>query len=353
LPDIYSTSIEVAMARRAFGQKRLPLPGGAPLVALLLLVSAVSGATQGGSHTVRGTIRVDRHGRVDRQLEVTLMPADAAGRRETYSDLQGDFSFDGIGPGTYTIAVRVPSELPFEDASTRVTIYAAPSPVSHSVDITLKRREAARAAVPRGHTVSADEADKNVPRAARAAFRGGVAAAERGDLEGAVAKLREALVIAPDYFAALNDLGTYLLRLGRVDESAVCLRRAIELGPASFAAHMNLALALFALDDAPGASSEIARALEIDPVSPGALYVSGQIALRLGQRDAAIEKFQLAYAMGGEAVAVAALALGQAYESTGACARAAEAYRVFLTHVQVGEQADYARERLRLLGPCP
>lgn len=116
------------------------------------------------------------------------------------------------------------------------------------------------------------------PDFARERFAAGLAAEERGDLDGAFAAYRDAARagacdpelffnlgnvcyglgrrraarrcferatrIDPGYLEAWNNLGSTLIDLGHIDEAISCLRKALELDPAYADAHFNLAEAL-------------------------------------------------------------------------------------------------------------
>jgi tetratricopeptide (TPR) repeat protein len=72
----------------------------------------------------------------------------------------------------------------------------------------------------------------------------GHALVERGQPREALAALRTALELNPDYAQAHDGLGKALAEMGRLDEAIAAYRRAIELKPALAEAHCNLGVAL-------------------------------------------------------------------------------------------------------------
>ena len=215
------------------------------------------------------------------------------------------------------------------------------------MQVTLKLRESRTATAP--GTVAVDP-DAAVPGKARAAYNRGVAAADKGDGDEAIARFREALSIAPDYRAALNDLGVQLLKTGRTTEAVPVFRRATELGPSVFAPRLNLALALLGTGDLDEAEHEAVAALGLEPMSARALCVAGQISLARGRPDEAVDRLGRAAAAADEMQGPASFFLARAYEATGDVAKAVEAYRAVTYLEPVGARADEAHERLHALG---
>ena len=77
----------------------------------------------------------------------------------------------------------------------------------------------------------------------------GVALKEQGRLEEALASLRDALRLKPDYADANSNYGVALLEQGRLQEAVSSYREAIRLKPDYADAHHNLALAQLLMGD--------------------------------------------------------------------------------------------------------
>jgi predicted O-linked N-acetylglucosamine transferase (SPINDLY family) len=84
-------------------------------------------------------------------------------------------------------------------------------------------------------------------------------------VEEAIAALKRAVAIAPDFALAHNNLGSALQRAGRIDDAIAAYRRALELSPGTPQVHQNLGAALHAEGDADGALAAFARALRLKP----------------------------------------------------------------------------------------
>ncbi len=82
------------------------------------------------------------------------------------------------------------------------------------------------------------------PGSAQAHYHLGLSLARSGRVEEAVASLREAVRLAPQWPEAQNDLGYLLAECGQHREAESCYREALRLRPDYAAAHNNLGLCL-------------------------------------------------------------------------------------------------------------
>ncbi len=86
-----------------------------------------------------------------------------------------------------------------------------------------------------------------------------------GDLEGAVAVLKEVTAQNPADAMAWQMMGAALGALGQTDEAIGAFQKAVELGPTSARAQFNLAIALIKAERSSEARSHLERALALDP----------------------------------------------------------------------------------------
>jgi Flp pilus assembly protein TadD len=326
-----------------------PGPAIALLGAVLILFPAQAPAAQ-VTHTITGRIQISGVGPPPIRLEVTLSYYASSPRQKLFADSGGRFTFAGVRPGSYTISVKAPYGAAFQDGSTDLVVQHHPVPQIVPVMVVLELKEEAPAEKPKSRVLAPAETEHGIPDVARKEYKRGVTAVGDGKLEEAVKHFRAALDVAPDYLYALNDLGVQLMRLKRLDEAMTVLQRAVEVSPTSYQPHQNLALALLRSGKVEDAATHSARALEIEPSSPSALLVSGQVARARGDRKAAIEAFTRAFVMSDGRAAEAQFELARIYEEAEQPAEAIIAYRNYLRLVPTGPQAEYARERLRVLG---
>jgi Flp pilus assembly protein TadD len=212
-----------------------------------------------------------------------------------YSRDGGNFEFDGVAPGGYTITVQLDG---YDSYRATVTVSRAPV-VSFAVELT-KSLPVSRTNA-RG-TISVHQL--GVPRKAREAFEKGIALMRsEGDYEGALAEFQNAIKTFPAYYEAyamegvayisLKDtssaetaerksielssghypdaffvLASLLTEAEKYSEAETAARSAAALNASSWAAHYELAHALYFLHRSEEAEPEATRARELYPQNP-------------------------------------------------------------------------------------
>ena len=92
----------------------------------------------------------------------------------------------------------------------------------------------------------------------------------QGRWDDAIRECKEAIAVDPDFGNPYNDIGSYLIKLGRLDDAIPWLEKAIEAPryePRHFP-HCNLGQVYWAKGLLGKARSAFARALEIEPNYP-------------------------------------------------------------------------------------
>jgi tetratricopeptide (TPR) repeat protein len=100
---------------------------------------------------------------------------------------------------------------------------------------------------------------------AAACNRQGIALAQAGRFEDAVAYFRRALELLPDWVDAYNNVGNVLSFLGRLDEAIACYDRGLRVRPDDADLHNNLGHALWQLGRWSEAEASCRRALAQRP----------------------------------------------------------------------------------------
>jgi tetratricopeptide (TPR) repeat protein len=126
----------------------------------------------------------------------------------------------------------------------------------------------------------------------------GVALANNGQSDEAIASYRKAIELDPRYAGAHNNLVNALVDKGRVDEAIASCRKALELDPKNAAAHLNLGNALRAKGQVDAAIASYQKALELDPKHARAHNNLGAILCDIKRDyDRAIASFRTAIAL--------------------------------------------------------
>ncbi len=120
----------------------------------------------------------------------------------------------------------------------------------------------------------------------------GLALADRGEVDEAIAEYRKALKIKPDNIEAHNDLGLALVARGQVDEAIAHYRKALEINSYYMEAHSDLGIALAGCGKVDEAIYHFRVALALDPEHVDTHYNLGLALAGRGQVDEAIEHFR-------------------------------------------------------------
>ena len=295
--------------------------------------------------SIRGRVLLPNGAPLSQPVKVTLsvMRGDES---VLYTDDEGLFEIRGLSPGSYTIQIEDDRERKYESISERVTVYPR-SPVL--VTLYLKEKGGAVKEKPSSDTVSAAEFEQNVPSAALKEFERATRAEKDGKPDEAVAHLRKALDIYPDYLKARNDLGTYLLAQGKLDEAADELRAAIKIDPKAFNPRLNLGIVLVHQHEFSDASETLEKALSLNAASPAVHLYAGLARLGLNEFDRAERELSVAYALGGSEYALAQFHLGQLYMSKGERALALKAFETYLRDKPDAANAQEVRRLIPVL----
>ncbi len=149
----------------------------------------------------------------------------------------------------------------------------------------------------------------------------GSALLRRGRMDEAIAHYRKALQINPDYGDANFDLGDALLQKGCVDEAIPQFQKALQINPDYAEAHFDLGNALRQKGSVDEAIAHFQRALQINPDYAEAHVNLGFTLLAMGNVDEAISQFQKAlqikpnYAEAHVNLGIALLKLGNVGEA--------------------------------------
>jgi tetratricopeptide (TPR) repeat protein len=298
----------------AFGsiRGRLLLPGG----------NYVSANVKVSLQTLRGTVAV------------------------IYADSLGQFEFEELRPGSYQLEIDPADPQKFEISTESVQVFKG---VPSVVSLTLKEKKASARIPNAAKTVSALELGSEIPSGARKEFDRASKASRKGETDEAVAHLRRAIILYPNFVMAHNDLGAQLLGQGKLDEAAEELRTAISLDSNSFNPALNLGIVLVQQHKFSEAGATLEKALSIEPQSPSARLYSGFAFMALGKFEAAENDLKSAYEFGGAQFAVANFHLGQLYLNRGEKALARKSFQIYLIDVPNAANSDQARRMLAML----
>jgi tetratricopeptide (TPR) repeat protein len=170
------------------------------------------------------------HIQPEQPLPVYLHGATAPFRATTEADLNGRFHFRKLLAGAYVLAV----------GGLQRTVEVGPSlaDAKGRVKVTIDLRDADRETGAERHRVSVREL--SLSKEARREYEDALKALARPDVPAAVAHLRRAVELAPQFSAAWNHLGTIAYQTGQFVEAEADFRRGLVADPEAYAPLVNL-----------------------------------------------------------------------------------------------------------------
>ncbi|MBI3697325.1 MAG: tetratricopeptide repeat protein [Acidobacteria bacterium] len=193
-------------------------------------------------------VRFDLAGQItpEARASISLHGATSPFSVSTLSDSRGRFQFRKLLAGAYTIGVFIPGR-----GETSRTIEVGPSVADAKgrVTVNLDLRDSkllSTEALRRRSLISANEL--KISDRARKEYAEAQKCLSRRDVPGAVARLEQAVKLAPQFSAAWNNLGTIAYQSGDYARAERHFREALEQDPEAFAPLVNLGGVLLNLD---------------------------------------------------------------------------------------------------------
>jgi tetratricopeptide (TPR) repeat protein len=188
---------------------------------------------------------------------------------------QGRFTFRGMGPGRYVIAVK-PYGTNLRETREDVELENQSSSMDLKVvDIRLEEDKRGRDALP---SIVGTVFAQDVPQDAQRLYKGAVDALQAPvPSEKALSDLREAIRIFPTYFDALAALGKAHVVQGKYEEGYPYLLRAIDVNAKCADCYYSLALAFHKLERGKAAVMAIDAAAVLQGQLPSVRLLQGTI----------------------------------------------------------------------------
>jgi len=202
---------------------------------------------------------------------------------------------------------------------------------------------------PVSSTVTIHGLQHHVPARAEKEFERGLKAEKKRNDEEAIAHFKKAIVLDPEFYTAINDLGTSYLRLDRVELAVEQFTKAIAVDSHAIVAYSNLALAYLKQGRFADGERTARRAVDLDRGDALSQLMLGT-SLVLERHFTAEAERSLTRAAGELAVAKFWLAVGLAEK--GDIRNAKDQLNMYLAHAEepaahiaraVMDQIDAAR----------
>lgn len=263
--------------------------------------------------SIRGMVLMPDGSPVSQALKVTLK-ALRGDQAVVYTDQQGRFELINLAPAQYTIEVDDDRERRFETIRESVQVQRGAGPTMVTLYLKEKLGEARAGA---DKTVSVAMLNQKVPGAAKREFDKASHYLNEGNSLEAIAALKRAIAIYPDYLAAHNDLGAQLLEREQLEEAAAELQTAIKIDPKAFNPQLNLGIVLLRQNKSSESLATLDKALSIEPAAPAAHLYAGIASVKLNDTARGEKELNAAYDLCGTTYAVALLHLGNLHMKKG------------------------------------
>ena len=289
---------------------------GLLLLSLLLPAAFTFAAPQ---QTISGRLLFENGGSLCDRCTVNLLAAGVSPTATAFLDWAGHFVFRGVPPGSYTIQADIEG---FEEVNYPVE---ASGDMGREVVVTiiLARKMVAPVRNVKG-IVDVSEFLEKYPKKAVEAYRKGIEKRKKGKNDEAIREFEDAVRLAPDFYAAHNDLGIAYKIAGRFEDAEREFLRAHELNQStadplvhltslylegnqperavttgeeavkansrSAPAFLNLGMALYKMAMLDRAEAVLKRALELAPKMASVRLMLANVYLKLRNRDKLLDQ---------------------------------------------------------------
>ena len=317
-------------------------------------VGGTDGTGTGGSHIIQGRLVGPSGRRAELRLKVRL-ESSGAGDLYVFSDVNGNFRFTGLRPGSYTVVVEGGDEfetaresvlLETSNVQTRRGVVGVPFIRPITLQVYLRAKRDASGSTPPPGVLNAALA--NVPKPAVELYHKGVEAARKNENERAADLFKLAVETHPSFPLALSELGITYLKLKRPEKAAESLSASLKLAPEDHGTLLAYGRALLELRRPAEAEEQFRKTLKKYAASPSAHLYLGMILLGRRELEEAERELRTAtQSGGGSEVARAHYYLGGLYWGWKQYKRAADELETYLKLSPSAPDAERLRTTIK------
>ncbi len=294
---------------------------------LILLFNLVFGFFWAQStFTIIGSVR-NQSGRAVDGVRVSVIDENFQPIRTIFVDSSGRFTVRGLGQGRFSFRVET-TGTPYEEQTQQLELQALRirgGNETFPLDIVLKFKKGKELGAANS-SVFAQE----VPSSAHREYDRGVKDLKNQKTDKAVASLKKAIEIFPDYYDALELLGLEHIKAAQYELALPLLTRALEVNKRSFKSAYGLGIAYLKLNRLPQAIEYLEKASQMDPNSANTQMMLGLAYGNSAVFDKSEAAFRKALQIGGEAAAEAHFYLAGLFNKQGRYGDAWQELEIFL-----------------------
>jgi type IV pilus assembly protein PilF len=269
----------------------------------------------------------------DIRLKIRL-ESSGSGDISVISDANGQFSFQSLRPGSYTVFIdggeyyeSTRESVVIESASISTMRSVGIMPISRPFTLQIYLRPKMQAND--GKTGVINAALASVPKAAADQYLRALDAVQTGDRTKAIEHLNAALAQYPNFPLAMTELGIQYLKIGDLDKASDALAAAVKLAPEDFPPRLNYGIALLNQKKFAAAEEQFRAALQKTEAPTARMYLGITLAMERKLREAEKELVG-ALKVNSAEVNLAHRYLGGVYIATGEYKRAADELETYL-----------------------
>lgn len=295
-------------------------------------------------NTIEGRVTTTDH-RPLSELRVFLQNDAYSQIATAYTDGGGRFRFANLASGVYYVQVE-PGVLPYERQTQQVEARAfnerrGGGGEVFRVEFVLKASESAKTAST--DSVSGGKAVlfyQPVPEAAKKEYTDALKSLEKNDFKKATTSLNRAIEVFPDYYDALELLGTEYVKQKQYQPALPLLAHAVEVNKDGWRAIYSLGIAQFESGNRLDAIRSLRRSVELNPNSANTnMWLGLALAPDPDARSEAIQALERTVKIAKDSVPMAYFYLGGLYSKNNQYHEAAKAFETLLRIApQIGER---------------
>jgi tetratricopeptide (TPR) repeat protein len=286
-------------------------------------------------------------------IPVFLLNDGYSQRAQTYTDGSGRYRFRNLGTANYYVQVET-AGTGYERQSQRVEVspYAPAGGGAEifRVDFVLKPERRAQTNGPFDElNPGADNVvfAQDIPRAAKEAYQLAEQSIKKNDLKTAEINLTHAIQIFPDYYDALELLGSEYVKHNFFDSAAPLLAHAVEINKNAWHSYYGLGVSLIELARRTEGLEALRRSVALNPKSVNATM---RLGMELAKEDLyaeeAIKLLTSVTQMAGKRVPDAYLVLASVYSKEKKYQQAADALQAYLQAAPTNPQRESVKLKI-------
>jgi len=276
---------------------------------------------------------------------------------QTYTDGSGRYQFRNIGSGNYYVEVEA-SGTGYERQTQRIEV----NPYDPSgrggaeifrLDFVLKPEKLARSAGTGSGIAPASDSVvfvQEIPPAAKEAYEQGAQSIKKEDLKVAEVDLTHAIELFPDYYDALELLGTEYVKHAYFDSAAPLLTHAVEVNKNAWHSYYGLGVSLLELGRHQEGIDALRHSVRLNPRAVNAAMRLGlELAKEEQFGDEAIKLLSSVVQMAGKQLPDAYLALASLHSRNKQYREAADDLDGYLQTSPTAEQRENIKHKIEEL----